>query len=46
MPYCDIVVTEKSAAHVLRTAHLDKRLNTVLLTRLDDLPDHLVTHVG
>lgn len=41
VPYCSVVVTEKHAHHVLCTAHLDVRMNTVLLRDLTELPDHL-----
>ncbi len=38
VPYCDIVVTEKRACHVLRAAHLDGRMDTKLVHRLSELP--------
>ncbi len=41
VPYCDIVVTEKHAHHVLQTARVPSRMNTVLLRRLGDLARHL-----
>jgi len=42
VPYCDLVVTEKRACHMLRSAKLDVRMNTIILDRLADLPDVLV----
>jgi hypothetical protein len=41
VPYCDVVVTDKAMAATLRTAGLDSRLNTLVLARLEDLPDAL-----
>ncbi|MDE1161989.1 MAG: hypothetical protein PW792_08590 [Acidobacteriaceae bacterium] len=41
MPYCDVVVTEKACAHILRTAKIDQRMNTALLTNLQELPEVL-----
>lgn len=41
VPYCDVVVTEKHAWNALRAAHLDRRMNTVILRRLEELPEHL-----
>ena len=41
VPYCDIVVTEKACHHALTAAGLGKRMHTVLLRRLDDLPKTL-----
>ena len=41
LPYCDIVVTDKAvASHAVRTGLAD-RLGTVVLSRLDDLVQHL-----
>ena len=41
LPYCDIVVTDRAmTSHILRTG-LTERLNTVVLRRLEDLPQHL-----
>ena len=41
LPYCDVVVTDKAiASHSTRTG-LAKRLNTVVLVNLADLPEHL-----
>ncbi len=37
VPYCDIVVTEQHACHVLKTARADRRANTQLLTELNEL---------
>ena len=41
LPYCDIVVTDKAAAAAANRCGLAERLNTVVLARLDDLPEHL-----
>lgn len=41
VPYCDVVVTDSHRRHVLRTAHLDQRMNTVVLAKLTELPAHL-----
>jgi hypothetical protein len=38
--YCDIVVTEKHAHHVLQAERAPSRMDTVLLYRLGDLPRH------
>ena len=41
LPYCDVVVTDKAiASHATRTG-LAERLNTVVLSDLADLPEHL-----
>ena len=41
LPYCDIVVTDRAmASHAIRTG-LANRLNTVVLSRLADLSQHL-----
>lgn len=37
VPYCDVVVTERQWAHVLRTAKLDRRFGTTIISRLTDL---------
>ncbi len=39
VPYCDIVVTEKACHHLLRTAGIDRRMNTTLLRDLTQLPN-------
>jgi hypothetical protein len=39
--YCDVVVTERHAAHVLRRAAIHERFGTRLLTDLDQLASHL-----
>jgi len=39
VPYCDIVVTEKHSATILREKGLDTRYNTVILTSITELPD-------
>jgi hypothetical protein len=41
VPYCDIVVTEKHAHHVLQAARVPGRMDTVLLCRLGELPKQL-----
>jgi hypothetical protein len=37
VPYCDVVVTERHATHVLQAAGLPPRLGTRVLATLDDL---------
>ena len=39
--YCDVVVTERHAAHLLRQAGVQKQLGSVVLTDLDELVTHL-----
>jgi hypothetical protein len=46
VPYCDIVVTERHRANQLRSAHLDERMNTVILDQLQLLPDALRSTYG
>jgi hypothetical protein len=41
LPYCDIVVTDKAAASHAQRAGLPERLNTLVLSRIVDLPQHL-----
>ena len=41
LPYCDIVVTDKAAAAAANRSGLAARLDTIVLARLDDLPEHL-----
>ncbi len=41
VPYCDVVVTEKACHHALKAASLHKRMHTVLLRNLGDLPNSL-----
>ena len=41
LPYCDFVVTDKAAASNAIRAGLGKRLNTVILARVADLPPWL-----
>lgn len=41
VPYCDIVVTEKHAHHVLQAERVPNRMDTILLCRLGELPKHL-----
>jgi hypothetical protein len=38
VPYCDIVVTEKACHHLLTMAGMDRRMNTILLRDLTQLP--------
>jgi hypothetical protein len=42
VPYCDLVVTEKFAHHMLTVSRVTKRMNTVVLRKLTELPRHLV----
>ena len=37
IPYCDVVVTDKAAAHAANVSGLAKRFGTVVIWRLDDL---------
>lgn len=37
VPYCDIVVTERRACATVRAAHLDRRMNTVVVASPADL---------
>jgi hypothetical protein len=39
VPYCDVVVTERHAAHLLRAARVTDRLGTPVLATLDELVD-------
>lgn len=41
VPYCDIVVTERHAHHVLHSAGLPERLDTQVLTTLEELVSQL-----
>jgi hypothetical protein len=41
IPYCDIVVTDKAAAHHANHTGLADRLGTVVLSKLSDLTPHL-----
>ncbi|MEV7061164.1 hypothetical protein AB0N95_37710 [Streptomyces microflavus] len=41
VPYCDIVVTERYASHVLHAAHLPGWMQTEVVTRLKDLTEWL-----
>lgn len=41
VPYCDVVVTEKFAHHVLAVSRVAERTNTIVLRRLPDLLEHL-----
>jgi hypothetical protein len=42
VPYCDLVVTEKFAHHVLTSSRVAKRMNTLVIRALSDLLNHLV----
>lgn len=42
VPYCDIVVTDRAAAEQVNRRGLAERLDTVVLSRLSDLPPLLV----
>jgi hypothetical protein len=42
VPYCDLVVTEKFAHHMLTVSRVANRMNTVVLRKLSELPCHLV----
>lgn len=42
VPYCDIVVTERHAHHVLHSAGLPDRVGTMVLASLEDLVAALV----
>ena len=41
LPYCDVVVTDSAVASHVRQSRLGERLNTVVLSNLSDLPNHL-----
>lgn len=41
LPYCDIVVTDKAVASIVRSTRLGDRLGTITLSRLADLMVHL-----
>ncbi|MCP4306258.1 MAG: hypothetical protein GY788_15600 [bacterium] len=41
IPYCDVVVTDAAMASHAASSGLAKRLNTTVLSRLSELPDHL-----
>ncbi len=41
VPYCDVVVTERLWADLVKRAKLDKKYNTVVLANLNDLADLL-----
>ncbi|MFK0128858.1 hypothetical protein ACIQRZ_00740 [Streptomyces rubiginosohelvolus] len=44
VPYCDIVVTERYASHVLNAAHLPRWMQTEVVPRLKDLTEWLDRH--
>jgi hypothetical protein len=39
VPYCDIVVTDKAMAATLKSSGVDVRLQTIVLARLNEIPD-------
>ena len=41
LPYCDIVVTDKAMASHIQRTRLSERLDTVVLSRLSELNQHL-----
>lgn len=41
LPYCDIVITDRAMASQAAQAGLASRLNTIVLSHLSDLPQHL-----
>ena len=41
LPYCDIVVTDKAVAAHIRRTNLAERLNTIVLSQLSSLLEHL-----
>ena len=41
VPYCDIVVTDKAAASHVNVTGLAKRANTIVLSKLEDVPAHI-----
>jgi hypothetical protein len=41
VPYCDVVVTERYASHVLHAAHLPRGTKTEVVPRLKDLTEWL-----
>lgn len=43
VPYCDVVVTERLWADLVKRANLHKKYNTVVLADLNDLPDVLTS---
>jgi hypothetical protein len=42
LTHCDIVVTERFWADAARRSKLDERLGTIVIARLDELPEHLL----
>lgn len=40
--HCDIVVTERMWTDAVRRSKLDERLGTIVIARLDDLPEHIL----
>lgn len=45
VPYCDVVMTERDACSILRKAEFAERMNTVLLSRPDELTTWLSNHL-
>ena len=41
LPYCDIVVTDREMASMVRRSKFDRRLVTAVLDQLEDLASHL-----
>ncbi len=41
LPYCHVVVSDKSVWHHAKRNNLHKRLNTIILAHLSDLPEYL-----
>lgn len=41
LPHCDIVVTDREMASMVRRSKLDRRVGTTVLDQLEDLADHL-----
>lgn len=41
IPYCDIVLTDREMASHVRRTGVDKRMDTVVLSKLEDLSEHL-----
>ena len=41
IPYCDIVVTDKEMAYHVKRTGVDERMDTVVLSKLEDLSKHL-----
>jgi len=46
VPYCDILVTEKFWAHVVKTKHLDEKYDTFVTYELSDAADEFLKRFG